>query len=343
MALKGIVIDAGHGGNDPGAVANNIKEKDYNLLISKYIYNRLKELGVKVSLTRSEDTTLSPSQRTAKVKSFYGSNNDVITISNHLNAGGGEGAEVIYSLRNNSTFAKKILDELEKEGQLIRKYYQQRLPSNPNKDYYFMLRDTANNESVIIEYGFVDSASDAKKIKENYEKYAEAVVRAICDYIGVKYVPNSTDYYIVKSGDTLWDIARRYKTTVNKLKEINNLSTNNIKIGQVLKVKFEDEIKEDSKYIEYIVQKGDNLSTIANKYNTTVSEIQKLNNLTSTLIKINQKLKIPNNFIKYTVVKGDNLTKIANKYNTSVSTIKKVNGLNTTLLQIGQVLLIPNE
>lgn len=343
MALKGIVIDAGHGGSDPGAVANNINEKDYNLLISKYMYNRLKDLGVNVSLTRNSDISLSPSERTNKVKSFYGSNSDVITISNHLNAGGGEGAEVIYSLRNNNTLAKKILDEIEKEGQLVRKYYQQRLPSNPNKDYYFMLRDTANNESVIVEYGFVDSASDAKRIKENYEKYAEAVVRAICDYIGVKYVPNSTDYYIVKSGDTLWDIARRFKTTVAKLKEINNLTSNNIKIGQVLKVDTDTEIKEDSNYIEYIVKKGDNLSTIANKYNTTVSKIKSINNLSSDLIKINQKLKIPNNFIKYTVVKGDNLTKIANKYNTSVSTLKKVNELNTTLLQIGQILLIPKN
>ena len=50
--------------------------------------------------------------------------------------GGGDGAEVIYALRNNSTLSKKILNELEKEGQNVRKYYQQRLPSNPIKDYY---------------------------------------------------------------------------------------------------------------------------------------------------------------------------------------------------------------
>ena len=88
MALKGIVIDAGHGGNDPGAVSNEITEKDYTLLISKYMYDRFKELGVPVELTRETDITLSPTERTNKVQSFFGDGKDVIVISNHLNAGG---------------------------------------------------------------------------------------------------------------------------------------------------------------------------------------------------------------------------------------------------------------
>ncbi len=90
MALKGIVIDPGHGGSDPGAVGKDIKEKDYTLLISKYMYDRFKELGVPVKLTRDTDVSLSPSERTNKVQSFYGDGKDVIVISNHLNAGGGD-------------------------------------------------------------------------------------------------------------------------------------------------------------------------------------------------------------------------------------------------------------
>lgn len=115
-------------------------------------------------------------------------------------SGGGDGAEVIYALRNNSTLSKKILDELEKEGQNVRKYYQQRLPSNPKKDYYFMLRDTPNNESVIVEYGFIDSTKDdPEQIKNNYKKYAEAVVRAVADYKGIPYTaPANSGYYTVK-------------------------------------------------------------------------------------------------------------------------------------------------
>ena len=120
MALKGVVIDPGHGGTDPGAVANNLKEKDYTLLISKYMYDRFKELGIPVKMTRDTDVTLSPRERVNKVKSFYGDGKDVVVISNHLNAGGGDGAEVIYALRNSSTLSKKILNELEKEGQNVR-------------------------------------------------------------------------------------------------------------------------------------------------------------------------------------------------------------------------------
>lgn len=100
MALKGIVIDPGHGGTDPGAVANNIKEKDYNLLISKYMYDRFKKLGIPVSITRDTDITLSPSDRTNKVKNFYGDGNDVIVISNHLNAGGVNGQNVTQMYNN---------------------------------------------------------------------------------------------------------------------------------------------------------------------------------------------------------------------------------------------------
>lgn len=90
-ALKGIVIDPGHGGTDPGAVGNNQYEKDYTLKISKYMYDRLKELNIPVSLTRYTDVTLSPTERTNKILSLYGNDPNVIIISNHLNSGGGDG------------------------------------------------------------------------------------------------------------------------------------------------------------------------------------------------------------------------------------------------------------
>ena len=346
MALKGIVIDPGHGGSDPGAVGNDIKEKDYTLAISKYMYDRFKQLGVPVSLTRTTDTTLSPSERTKKAQSFYGDGKDVLVISNHLNAGGGDGAEVIYALRNNSTLSKMILDELAKEGQNIRKYYQLRLPSNSSKDYYFMLRDTPNNESVIVEYGFLDSTGDdVEQIKRDYEKYAEAVVRAVANYKNIPYTPVSGDIYIVKKGDTLWDIARKYGMTVNELKELNNLSSNLLKIGQTLKIKQTDS-KEESEQTKplntYTVQKGDNLYSISNKYNTSVDELKKINNLSTNIIQIGQVLKIPSKYSEYTVKKGDTLWAIARDNNTSVSTLTKINNLKTTTLQIGQKLLIPN-
>lgn len=86
--LTGVIIDPGHGGVDSGAVGDNLLEKDYNLLISKYMYDRFKELGVPVYLTRDSDVTLEPSDRIREVISFFGKDPNVVLISNHLNAGG---------------------------------------------------------------------------------------------------------------------------------------------------------------------------------------------------------------------------------------------------------------
>lgn len=88
---KKIVIDAGHGGSDPGAVGNGITEKDYTLKISQYMADRLRDLGADVTLTRNTDETLSPTDRVNRVLNAYGDSKDVVVISNHINAGGGDG------------------------------------------------------------------------------------------------------------------------------------------------------------------------------------------------------------------------------------------------------------
>lgn len=82
---------------------------------------------------------------------------------------------------------------------MVRKYYQRRLPSDSSKDYYYIIRNTPNNETLIVEYGFLDNEAEAKRLKSNYKKYAEAVVRAVTLYGGYKYVPVSgSNYYVVK-------------------------------------------------------------------------------------------------------------------------------------------------
>ena len=94
MAKK-VVIDAGHGGTDPGTIANGITEKDLTLKISNYIHERLDDLGIDNKLTRTSDETLGPDIRPGRVQSLYGKGNDVIVISNHINAGGAQADFVI--------------------------------------------------------------------------------------------------------------------------------------------------------------------------------------------------------------------------------------------------------
>ena len=346
-AVRKVIIDPGHGGTDAGATGNNLLEKDYNLLISKYMYDRFKQLGVPVAITRDSDTTLSPTDRVNTILNKFGNSSDVILISNHVNSGGGEGAEVIYALRNKDTLAKRILENIGAAGQETRKYYQRRLPSDTSKDYYFIHRNTGNLEPLIVEYGFIDNTKDVEFLKENYEELAEAVISAVANYIGVPYTPPEgliTNTYVVQKGDTLYSIANKLGTTVSELKKENNLTSNTLQIGEVLRIPTK-EIYEGEENV-YIVQKGDTLYSIAAANNTTVDELKKANNLTSNILSTGQLLKIPSALLPestYIVKKGDSLYSIANKYNTTVDELKRINNLTSNILSIGQVLKLPSD
>lgn len=157
--------------------------------------------------------------------------------------------------------------------------------------------------------------------------------------------------YTVKAGDSLYSIAQQYNTTVDKIKSDNKLASNNLSIGQVLMIADkttdatveecfgEDEVLEED-YVIYVVKPGDNLYSIARKYDTTVSELKRLNNLTSNNLSVGQELKIPNKRRIYVVKRGDSLYSIANMFNTTVSAIKSKNNLTTNNLSIGQELII---
>ena len=338
-----IVIDPGHGGDDPGASGNGIIEKDLNLLISKEMYEKFRSLGIPTYITRLDDSTLSPTERTKKILDAFGNDSNVIVISNHINSGGGDGAEVIYALRNTDKLSNLILNELEKAGQNVRKAYQRRLPSDPAKDYYFIHRDTGNTEPVIIEYGFLDSTGDdVNQLKNNYIKFADAVVTAVSNYIDLPYELGNV--YIVKKGDSLYSIAQKYNTTVDELKKLNGLTSNIINVGQILKLPEKENIVD---YDLYIVKKGDTLYKIANNYNISVNELKKINNLTSDTLSIGDQLLVPiideSDYTIYIVKKVDSLYSIAPKYNTTVDSIKKLNNLASNLLSINQQLKIPTK
>ena len=349
-----IVVDAGHGGSDPGTSGNGLIEKDYTLKFAEYLNRRFNELGANSTLVRSTDETVTPTERVNRILNAYGNSPDVLVISNHLNAGGSSGAEVIYALRNNDTLSKLILENLSKEGQSIRKAYQRRLPSDNSKDYYFIHRNTGVTEPIIIEYGFLDNKGDAERIKNNWEKYAEAVVKAVAEYKNIPYgesTPSTT--YTVQRGDTLWNIAKKFNTNVNEIKRLNNLKSNVLYVGQTLRVP--EYYKAEDTNISYVVKRGDSLYSIARQYGVNVNDLMKVNNLTSDLLSIGQIINIPssttivtpseddiiNEENTYIIQRGDTLWSISRKFGVSVDDIKNANNLTNEILTIGSTIIVP--
>lgn len=338
-----IVIDPSKGGRESGVTGNGIVEKDYNLLISEYIFNRLKSLGADVKIIRTTDEYISEDDRANKILNAYGNNSKVVALSNML-GNIGSGAEIIYALRNNSNLASSLAENLDDAGLTVSKYYQRRSENDTSKDYYNIQKDTGLIETIVVNYGNINNINEATNIKNEWEDYAEAVVKSLANYTNVPYYKEgeSQEIYTVKKGDSLWKIANKYNTTVEKLKSANNLKTNTLSVGQKLvipSISVSPEVSDT-----YIVQKGDSLWSIANKFNMTVSELKNLNNLTNNLLSIGQVLKIKdssnNGKTTYTVQKGDSLWVIANKYGITTEELKSYNNLTSNLLSIGQVLKI---
>lgn len=169
-------------------------------------------------------------------------------------------------------------------------------------------------------------------------------------YLGAdQVIPPSTDTgyteYVVRSGDTLWLLARRYNTTVDAIKRLNGLTSDNLSIGQVLKIPTTGST--GGSYFEYAVRSGDTLWLLAQRYGTTVDAIKRLNGLNSDILNIGQVLKIPasgsagGSYFEYTVRSGDTLWLLAQRFGTTIDAIKRLNGLSSDILNIGQVLRIP--
>ena len=153
--------------------------------------------------------------------------------------------------------------------------------------------------------------------------------------------------YVVRSGDTLWLLAQRFGTTVDAIKNLNGLTSDDLQIGQVLKIPAAQ--APDGSYFEYIVRSGDTLWLLAQRFGTTVDAIIDLNGLPNNNLSIGQILKIPSAgaspapYFEYTVRSGDTLWLLAQRFGTTVNAIKNLNNLRSDNLSIGQVLRIPND
>lgn len=343
-----VAINPVGGGSDIGLKSGNVLEKNVSLLISNYIKNRLDELGIENVITRTGDNNISLDERIDFIDSSFGFSDDVIVITNGLSSSSVPGVEIIYALRDSDRFAKTLAEQFENSDIDINKYYQLRMEEDTFFDSDYIIRNTGDSESVIINYASVSNSDDLNKFVNNYEDYGEAVVRAIAIYTKNDYVPTSKgDYYTVKKGDSLYSIARLYDVSVEDLKTFNKLVSNVLSIGQVLRI---PDIVEKSDTSVYYVKKGDSLYGIAKSYGVSVEDIKRLNGLSSNSLSIGQELLIPGfssenipSVKVYTVVKGDSLYKIANLYGISVDELKTANKLSSSVLSIGQQLVIPDS
>ena len=342
-----VAINPVGGGSDTGLKSGDILEKDVSLLVSNYIKGRLDELGIENVITRTTDDNISLDERIDFIDSSLGLGDDVIVITNGLSSSV-SGVEIIYALRDSSSFARTLAQQFLNSDIDVNKYYQLRMEEDTFLDSDYIIRNTGDSESVIINYASVSNGDDLNNFVNNYEDYGEAVVRAIAIYTKNDYVPTSKgDYYTVKKGDSLYSIARLYDVSVADLKIANKLSSNVLSIGQVLKI---PDIVEKSDTSVYSVKKGDSLYGIAKSYGVSVEDIKKLNNLSNNNLSIGQELLIPGlssenvpSVKVYTVVKGDSLYKIANLYGVSVDEWKSSNKLSSSVLSIGQQLVIPDS
>ncbi|GAB5564027.1 MAG: hypothetical protein Wins2KO_10900 [Winogradskyella sp.] len=186
------------------------------------------------------------------------------------------------------------------------------------------------------------------------ETKTDTVVPKLVSEDTLKQSDIERDYYVVKKGETLLDISKKFNVSLNQLKGANNLESSIVDSGQKLRIgNFEnqgnvaddnfDTHKLENNSGFHKVNKGETLYSLSKKYNVKVEDLQRENNLTSTLIKIGQTLKVQfvnrnENSNDWLVKKGDTLYSISKKNGLTVEALKSLNGLKSNLIKVGQVL-----
>ena len=221
-----------------------------------------------------------------------------------------------------------------------------------------------SNESKI--YAYVDKEAN---LREKPFQIVKPIVVQDSVNTSQRIAQAKVRYYRVKRGDNLISIAKKYDVAVEDLKKWNNINGNWVAYGKNLKINATDveqkttavakanTIKDSIKTSIasfYVVQKGDNLSAIAKKFNITVADIQEWNKLSSTNVSLGASLQVVQNptekeevadtverkDIAYSVQKGDNLGLIAKKFGVSVVELKQWNNLKSNAIAVGNSLIV---
>ena len=188
------------GGSDPGAVANNTKEKDLNLSIALACRDELVRHGVSVKMSRDKDENDPIGEEVNECNAYAPD----LAVDIHNNAGGGDGGEVFYHHGGGKgkTLAENILAEMVKVGQNSRGIKTR--VNSQGKDYYAFIRNTTC-PAVIVECAFVDNASDLKILatESDRQKMGQAIAKGILKTLGVEY-QSEKGYWKVQVGAYLY-------------------------------------------------------------------------------------------------------------------------------------------
>ena len=192
-----VFIGVGHGGSDPGAVANGTKEKDLNLSIALACKDILEKHGASVKMSRTKDED-DPIGEEVKECNAYAPD---LAVDIHNNAGGGDGGEVFYHHGGGKgkTLAENILAEIVKVGQNSRGIKTR--TNSQGKDYYAFIRNTSC-PAVIVECAFIDNASDLKILATESQRQSmgEAIAKGILKTLGVEIQSEKSTLYRVQVG-----------------------------------------------------------------------------------------------------------------------------------------------
>lgn len=189
MAKK-VFIGVGHGGGDPGAVANGFKESDLNLSIALACNAELARHGVLTAMSRTKDENDDLSEEIRECNAF----NPDLAVDIHNNAGGGDGAEAFHHHGGGTgkTLANNILAEIVKIGQNSRGAKIKKNASG--KDYFGFIRNTVA-PAVIVECAFVDHKTDIQIIDTATEQKAMgvAIAKGILKTLGISYIAEAVN------------------------------------------------------------------------------------------------------------------------------------------------------
>ena len=180
--MSKVYIAPGHGGADPGAIGNGFKEKDLNLAIGKYCAEYLKAQGITVKMSRTKDVDPGLNNR-AREANAWGAD---LVCEIHINAGGGDGAEVYYSIVGGTSkkMAQNIEAEIKEIGQNSRGIKTKK--NAQGQDFLGIIRMT-KAPAVLVECAFIDT-KDIRIIdtKAEQKKMGEAIAKGILKTLGVK-------------------------------------------------------------------------------------------------------------------------------------------------------------